>query len=100
MANRDVIWLVEFWLFKMTCGGVRCTTVTGNQSVWKLTIKENVQQTLVCRTLLKRIYRKVGAVIRYRTFSWSRMQGLSSLGLLLLYCSDPEVHLFEINHHR
>lgn len=53
MANRDVIWPVEFWLFKMTCGGVRCTTVTGNQSGLKLTIKENVRQTHMCRTLFK-----------------------------------------------
>lgn len=52
MANRDVTWLVEFWLFKMTSDGIRCTT-TGNQSGWKLTIKENVRQTHVCRTLFK-----------------------------------------------
>lgn len=53
MVNRDVIWPVEFWLFKMTCVGVRCTTITGNQSDLKFTIKENVQQTHVCRTLFK-----------------------------------------------
>ncbi len=83
MANRDVTWLVEFWLFKMTYGGVRCTAITGNLSVWKLTIKENVRQTHVCRTLLKRTCRKYQSVIRYRTFSRSRMRGLSSSGLFL-----------------
>lgn len=54
MVICDVTWLGDCWLFKMTALRSRCaTTTTENQSGWKLTIKENVRQTLVYRRLFK-----------------------------------------------